>query len=88
MKGSDYQGLERFISSSLWDHHSLMDQVACDANTLFGDEKLAGLYIDESSFLKKGHASVGVQRQWSGRARLKTAKSESTLAWGAIRRCA
>ncbi|MCC5023808.1 MAG: transposase [Candidatus Synoicihabitans palmerolidicus] len=56
------------MSSSPWNHHSLMDQVACDANTLFGDEKLAGLYIDERSFLEKGHASVGVQRQWSGRA--------------------
>ena len=33
-----------------------------------GDDKAAGLYNDESSFLKKGKASVGVQRQWSGRA--------------------
>lgn len=65
---SDYQGLEQFISSSPWDHRALMDQVACDANEMLGDEHQAGLYIDETSFLKKGHASVGVQRQWSGRA--------------------
>lgn len=66
--GSNYQGMEQFISSSPWEHHKVMDQVAMDANALFGDEELTGLYIDESSFLKKGHASVGVQRQWSGRA--------------------
>jgi len=68
VKGSDYQGMEQFISSSPWDHRKLMDQVALDASDLLGDEALSGLYIDESSFLKKGHASVGVQRQWSGRA--------------------
>jgi len=68
VRGSDYQGMEQFISSSPWDHRGVMDQVALDANELLGDEELAGLYIDESSFLKKGHASVGVQRQWSGRA--------------------
>ena len=68
VKGSDYQGMEQFISSSPWDHLAVMDQVALDANELLGDEELTGLYIDESSFLKKGHASVGVQRQWSGRA--------------------
>lgn len=68
VKGSDYQGLEQFISSSPWEHRGVIDQVARDADALLGDEQRAGLYIDESSFLKKGHASVGVQRQWSGRA--------------------
>lgn len=66
--GSDYQGMEQFISSSPWSHQALMDHVASDANELLGDARKTGLYIDESSFLKKGHASVGVQRQWSGRA--------------------
>ena len=66
--GSDYQGLEQFISSSPWEHQAVMDQVARDANQLLGHERLAGLYLDESSFLKKGKMSVGVQRQWSGRA--------------------
>lgn len=68
VSGSDYQGMEQFISSSPWSHEDLMDHVAADANKLLGDHKKAGLYIDESSFLKKGKASVGVQRQWSGRA--------------------
>ena len=52
--GSDYQGLEQFISSSPWEHQAVMDQVARDANQLLGHERLAGLYLDESSFLKKG----------------------------------
>ena len=68
VSGSDYQGMEQFISSSPWCHRELMDHLAGDANRLLGDPKEAGLYIDESSFLKKGKASVGVQRQWSGRA--------------------
>jgi SRSO17 transposase len=68
VRGSDYQGLEQFISSSPWNHEAVMDQLAADADALLGDKVEAGLYIDESSFLKKGHASVGVQRQWFGRA--------------------
>ena len=59
VKGSDYQGLEQFISASPWDHREVMDQVARDADVLLGDEQRAGLYIDESSFLKKGYASSG-----------------------------
>lgn len=65
---SDYQGMEQFISSSPWSHRALMDQVAADADAMLGDARDAGLYLDESSFLKKGKSSVGVQRQWSGRA--------------------
>jgi SRSO17 transposase len=65
---SDYQGMEQFISSSPWCHRALMDQVATDADALLGDPGETGLFLDESSFLKKGKASVGVQRQWSGRA--------------------
>lgn len=65
---SDYQGMEQFISSSPWSHRDLLDDVARDADELFGDEIEAGLFLDESSFLKKGTSSVGVQRQWSGRA--------------------
>lgn len=68
VKGSDYQGMEQFVSSSPWDHRRVMEQVAADADALLGDSESAGLYIDESSFVKKGRCSVGVQRQWSGRA--------------------
>jgi SRSO17 transposase len=65
---SDYQSLEQFISASPWDHQAVLDQVAREADVLLGDVSTTGLFIDESSFLKKGKASVGVQRQWSGRA--------------------
>jgi len=75
---SDYQGMEQFISSSPWDHRALLDTIAQDASKAFGDDREAGLYIDESSFLKKGKASVGVQRQWSGRARAIAFKKIST----------
>lgn len=68
VKGSDYQGMEQFVSSSPWDHSEVMEQVAADADALLGDSEMAGLFIDESSFAKKGRCSVGVQRQWSGRA--------------------
>ncbi len=68
VSGSDYQGMEQFISTSPWDHRALLDDVARDADKELGDEKEAGLFLDESSFLKKGKASVGVKRQWSGRA--------------------
>jgi SRSO17 transposase len=68
VSGSDYQGMEQFISSSPWDHRALLDDVARDADELLGDGREAGFYIDESSFLKKGSSSAGVQRQWSGRA--------------------
>jgi SRSO17 transposase len=66
-RDSDYQGMEQLIGSSPWDHEAVMAQVADEADALPGDEEKAGLYLDESSFLKKGHASVGVKRQWSGR---------------------
>ena len=66
--GSDYQGMEQFISSSPWDHRDLLDDVAKDASEAIGDDYETGLFLDETSFLKKGESSVGVQRQWSGRA--------------------
>lgn len=65
---SDYQGMEQFISSSPWSHESLVDQLAREVDTVLGNPSDAALVLDETSFLKKGHASVGVQRQWSGRA--------------------
>lgn len=66
--GSDYQGMEQFISSSPWSHRALMDDIALAADEAIGDNESTGLYIDESSFLKKGKMSAGVSRQWCGRA--------------------
>ena len=40
--GSDYQGMEQFISSSPWNYRALMDDVAKDANQTLGDSQQAG----------------------------------------------
>jgi len=66
--GSDYQGMEQFMSSSPWDHEGLLDAMALELNEQLGGRPESALYIDETSFLKKGVKSVGVERQWSGRA--------------------
>jgi SRSO17 transposase len=41
--------------------------VAKEANGLLGGHRQSALYLDETSFVKKGNASVGVQRQYCGR---------------------
>lgn len=64
---SDYQSMQQFISDSPWDHAALMDQVARDADGMLGGHRDSALYLDETSFVKKGEASVGVQRQYCGR---------------------
>ena len=64
---SNYQGLQQFISDSPWEHGALMAEVARDAGALLGGHRDSALYLDETSFVKKGDASVGVQRQYCGR---------------------
>jgi SRSO17 transposase len=44
-----------------------METLAEQADTLLGNHRDTALYLDESSFAKKGDASVGVQRQYCGR---------------------
>jgi SRSO17 transposase len=64
---SNYQGMQQLLSDSPWDHRALMDTVAAEADGLLGGHRDTALYLDESSFAKKGDASVGVQRQYCGR---------------------
>ena len=64
---SNYEGLQQFVSNSPWDHAALMEQLAGEAARLLGGKPESALYIDETSFVKKGAASVGVQRQHCGR---------------------
>jgi SRSO17 transposase len=64
---SDYQGMQQFVSDSPWDHMAVMRQLAQEAEKELGGEVATALYVDESSFVKKGNASVGVQRQYCGR---------------------
>jgi SRSO17 transposase len=64
---SNYQGLQQFISDSPWDDRALLRQVRSEAEALLGRHRDTALYLDETSFVKKGNASVGVQRQYCGR---------------------
>jgi len=64
---SNYQGLQQFISDSPWDERALMSQVRAEAEAVLGRHRDTALYLDETSFVKKGKASVGVQRQYCGR---------------------
>lgn len=64
---SDYQGMQQFVSDSPWDHAAVMRQVAAEAEDSLGGHTETALYVDETSFGKKGDASVGVQRQYCGR---------------------
>jgi len=64
---SNYQGMQQFISDSPWEHAALVEEVAREADALLGGHRDTALYLDETSFVKKGDASVGVQRQYCGR---------------------
>lgn len=64
---SNYQGMQQLLSDSPWDHEALLSDIARQAEGLLGGHRDAALYLDESSFVKKGDASVGVQRQYCGR---------------------
>lgn len=62
----DYQRMEHFIGSSPWSHREALDKVAVQLDELIGGEAGSALYIDETSFPKKGESSVGVGRQYCG----------------------
>lgn len=64
---SDYQGMQQFVSDSPWNHAAVMRQVAEEAEATLGRTADTARYVDETSFVKKGDASVGVQRQYCGR---------------------
>jgi SRSO17 transposase len=64
---TEYQSLQHFMTHSPWEHLPVMDQVAVDADRLFGSSPDTAIIIDECSLPKKGKKSVGVSRQWSGR---------------------
>lgn len=64
---SDYEGMQQFVSDSPWDYSAVLRQVAEEAEATLGRTADTALYVDESSYAKKGEASVGVQRQYCGR---------------------
>ena len=59
-------GLQHFVGSSTWDHQPLLRELAGQVGREIGTPD-AVIVFDPSGFAKKGHASVGVQRQWLGR---------------------
>lgn len=67
VSGSNYQGMQQFITDSPWDQDALLEDVAEEANSLQGKHPDSRPNLDESGFVKKGNASVGVQRQLCGR---------------------
>ena len=64
---SNYQAMQQMVTDSPWDENKVMEQVAAQVNGILGGHPYSALLIDETSFVKKGDASVGVQRQYCGR---------------------
>jgi SRSO17 transposase len=64
---SNYQAMQQMVTDSPWDESKVMEKVAAQVNGILGGHPQSALLIDESSFVKKGNASVGVQRQYCGR---------------------
>lgn len=60
-------GLQHMLSRASWDHDAVIDDVRDYVTTAFADPE-AVLIVDESGDLKKGAATVGVQRQYTGTA--------------------
>lgn len=65
--GQDRQAMQRFIGWVKWDHQPLLQELARQVGDVLGESD-GVLVVDPSAFAKKGTESVGVQRQWSGRA--------------------
>jgi SRSO17 transposase len=62
-------GFQRLLGRASWDADVLRDEVRRYASDhLLAQGEAGVLIIDETGFLKKGHKSVGVQRQYSGTA--------------------
>ena len=64
---SSYQSIQHLISDPQWDEAEVMAQIAEETNGLLGGHRHTTLIIDETTFIKKGESSVGVQRQYCGR---------------------
>jgi SRSO17 transposase len=63
----DRQPLQKFIGQNPWDHRPLIGELARQIGVALGQAD-GVLVIDPSGVLKQGKGSVGVARQWCGRA--------------------
>src|SRR5918995_782169 len=64
----DPQGVQRLLNSARWDANEVRDDLREYVVEHLGDEESGVLIVDETGFLKKGHKSVGVARQYTGTA--------------------
>src|ERR687897_888822 len=60
-------GLQHLLAGAVWDHDGIRDDVRALVVEPLGDPG-AVLVVDETGDLKKGTATVGVQRQYTGTA--------------------
>jgi SRSO17 transposase len=60
-------GMQHLLSRAVWDHDAVRDDVRAYVVEHLGDPQ-AVLVVDETGDLKKGTATVGVQRQYTGTA--------------------
>ena len=65
--GKKVRGMQRFMKSYRWDEEKMMDRHRAMLMQEIGDEN-GMITLDSSEFLKKGYESVGVARQYCGRA--------------------
>jgi SRSO17 transposase len=63
----DPQAMQRLLRTAVWDADEVRDDLRTFVAAQLGDPR-GVLICDETGFLKKGIASVGVQRQYSGTA--------------------
>ena len=63
----DRQPLQKFIGQKPWDWQPMIDELARQIGAALGDAE-GVLVFDPSGVLKQGKGSVGVARQWCGRA--------------------
>jgi len=62
----DRRALQHFVGGAPWDHRPLLDELVVQVGRELGESD-GVLVFDPSGFPKKGHESVGVDRQWLGR---------------------
>ena len=65
--GKDRNGMQRFIGQNGWDHRPVTEELCRQVGTEIGRPE-GILVLDPTTFVKKGDDSVGVARQWCGRA--------------------
>jgi len=64
----DYEGMQHFLSNSPWEAAGVFDWTAKEADSRLGGRPESIIVVDESGMSKKGKSSVGVARQYNGRA--------------------